>query len=63
MDDVIKARKKALAELESGEENKATSLTDAIDDWIEVIKANTNKKKERKERKGRQDRETAESLS
>jgi hypothetical protein len=37
VDDIVKARRKYLAENDSGEEDEATSYTDAIDGWISIV--------------------------
>jgi hypothetical protein len=46
-----------------GEEDKATSYTDAVDDWISIIEARKAFNEARKEAQGNKDRESKASLA
>jgi hypothetical protein len=63
VEDIVKARCKVLAEDKTGEEEKATSLTDAIDQWIDIIDARKELEKERQEAQGARDAETKKSIN
>jgi hypothetical protein len=63
IDDIVKARRKYLAELkDSGEEDKATSYTNAIDEWISIVDGRKALEKSRKDLQGTREGETKESL-
>jgi hypothetical protein len=63
VNNIVKARRKYLAENNSGEEDKATSYTDAVDDWISIMDARKALNEARKEAQGNKERESKASLA
>lgn len=63
VEDMTKARRKALAEDKTGAEENVTSLTDAIDQWIDIVDARKELENERQEAQGVRDAETQESIN
>ena len=62
VDDIVKARRKYLAKNDSGEEDKATSYSDAIDDWISIVDDRKALEQAQKDAQGIRDGESQQSI-
>ena len=58
VDQIVKARRKAIEKEESGESELQCSYTDAVDDWISIVDNHKELVTARKEAQGRKDQET-----
>ena len=61
VDQLVKARRKAIEEEDSGENELQCSYTDAVDDWISIVDNHKALVAARKEAQGRKDQETEDS--
>jgi len=63
VDDIVKAWRLVLAEDKTGEEDAATSLTDAINKWISIVDARRERDEACKEAQGIRDAKRQESIN